>query len=61
MEESLSELRCTEAGWTLKMVYVPPYIGDKLIPPLIGNPYNGYVNPYYWVDDIPYYMERMGV
>ena len=27
------------------------YIGDKLIPPLIGNPYNGYINPYYWVDD----------
>ena len=23
------------------------------IPPLIGNPYNGYINPYYWVDDHP--------
>ena len=22
----------------------------KLIPPLIGNPYNGYINPYYWVE-----------
>ena len=22
-----------------------PYIGDKLIPPLIGNPYNWYINP----------------
>ena len=34
------------------------YIGDKLIPPLIGNPYNGYINPYYWVDEfIPCYME----
>ena len=21
-----------------------------VIPPLIGNPYNGYINPYYWVD-----------
>ena len=21
--------------------------------PLIGNPYNGYINPYYWVDDHP--------
>ena len=32
------------------------------IPPLIGNPYNGYTNPYYWVDEfIPYYMEIMGV
>ena len=34
--------------------YVP---GSKLlvlgivIPPLIGNPYNGYINPYYWVDE----------
>ena len=26
------------------------------------NPYNGYINPYYWVDEfIPYYMEIMGV
>ncbi len=23
------------------------------IPPLIGNPYKGYINPYYWVDDHP--------
>ena len=37
-----------------------PYVpGSKLvvlgmvIPPLIGNPYNGYINPYYWVDDHP--------
>ena len=29
---------------------------------VIGNPYNGYINPYYWVDEfIPYYMEIMGV
>ena len=21
--------------------------------PLTGNPYNGYINPYYWVDDHP--------
>ena len=28
------------------------YIG-MVIPPLIGNPYNGYINPYYWVDDHP--------
>ena len=26
-------------------------MGD--LPPLIGNPYNGYRNPYYWVDDHP--------
>ncbi len=32
------------------------------IPPLIGNPYNGYINPYCWVDEfIPYHMEIMGV
>ena len=24
-----------------------------VIPPLIGNPYNGYINPYYSVDDHP--------
>ena len=34
-------------------------LGSKLlvlgmvIPPLIGNPYKGYINPYYWVDDHP--------
>ena len=33
-----------------------------VIQPLVGNPYNGYINPYYWVDEfIPYYMEIMGV
>ena len=37
-------------------IYEP---GSKLlvlgmvIQPLIGNPYNGYINPYYWVDDHP--------
>ena len=48
------------------VVYEP---GSKLLvlgmgnlQPLIGNPYNGYINPYYWVDEfIPYYMEIMGV
>ena len=28
-------------------------------PPSIGNPYDGYINPYYWVDDhplFPYYI-----
>ncbi len=24
-----------------------------VIQPLIGNPFNGYINPYYWVDDDP--------
>ena len=37
-------------------IYEP---GSKLlvlgmgIQPLVGNPYNGYINPYYWVDDHP--------
>ena len=35
-------------------------MGD--LPPFNRNPYNGYINPYYWVDEfIPYYMEIMGV
>ena len=29
-----------------------PILG-MVFPPLIGNPHNGYVNPYYWVDDHP--------
>ena len=36
------------------------FIGDKLIPPLIGNPYNGYINPYYWVDDHPLLYRNNG-
>ena len=37
----------------------PDVPGSKLlvlgmvIQPLIGNPYNGYINPYYWIDDHP--------
>ena len=42
-----------------------PGLSDKLIPPLIRNPCNGYVNPYgIWVDEfIPYiyHMEIVGV
>ena len=29
-------------------------------PPSIGNPYNGYINPYYWVDDHPLLYGRNG-
>ena len=37
------------------------YIGDGH-PTFNRNPYNGYINPYYWVDEfIPYYMEIMRV
>ena len=36
------------------------YTGDGH-PTFNRNPYNGYINPYYWVDEfIPYYMEIMG-
>ena len=37
--------------------HLPHEPGSKLlvlgmvIQPLVGNPYNGYINPYYWVDD----------
>ena len=27
------------------------FLGMGDLQPLIGNPYNGYINPYYWVDD----------
>ena len=33
-------------------------MGD--LPPLIGNPYNGYINPYYWVDDHPLLYGNIG-
>ena len=37
-------------------------LGMVVFPPFNRNPYNGYINPYYWVDEfIPYYMEIMGV
>ena len=40
------------------------FLGDKLIPPLIGILIIGiyiYIKPYYWVDEfIPYYMENNG-
>ena len=28
--------------------------------PVVGNPYNGYINPYYWVDDHPLLHENNG-
>ena len=40
------------------------YIGDgrPKIPPLLGNPYNGYINPHgLGLMIMPYYMEIMGV
>ena len=43
--------------------YVPGsnlLILGMVIPPLIGNPYNGYINPYYWVDDHPLIIWKYG-
>ena len=31
-----------------------------VIPPFNRNPYNGYINPYYWVDDHPLLYENNG-
>ena len=31
-----------------------------VIQPLIGNPYNGYINPYYWIDDHPLLYGNIG-
>ena len=31
-----------------------------VIQPLTRNPYNGYINPYYWVDDHPLLYENNG-
>ena len=36
-----------------------PILG-MVIQPLIGNPYNGYINPYYWVDDHPLLYGNIG-
>ena len=34
------------------MVKIRVFFG-MVIPPFNRNPYNGYINPYYWVDDHP--------
>ena len=53
-------------GYRLGLPNHFPYVpGSKLlvlgmvIQPLIGNPYNGYINPYYWVDDHPYWCSML--
>ena len=53
--------------WEYPYFWKYPYEpGSKLlvlgmvIQPLIGNPYNGYIKPYYWVDEFIPYMEIMG-
>ena len=35
------------------MVKVVAIVGDGRPPTFNRNPYNGYINPYYWVDDHP--------
>ena len=49
---------------TLLLIYVPRsklLLWGMDIPPLIGNPQNGYIIPYCWVDEvIPYYIENNG-
>ena len=46
------------------LTYVPwskvAILGMGDLPPLIGNPYNGYINPYYWVDDHPLLYGNIG-
>ena len=45
--------------WSILEIWDPYEPGSKLpvlgmvIQPLIGNPYNGYITPYYWIDDHP--------
>ena len=40
------------------------FFGDGRPPTFNRNPYNGYINPYYWVDDHPWefrpYVANMG-
>ena len=43
------QLRCSYVPWSKVAIL------GMVISPLVGNPYNGYINPYYWVDEfIPY-------
>ena len=36
------------------------YIGDGTNPTFNRNPYNGYINPYKWVDDHPLLYGNLG-
>ena len=44
-----------------KGTYVPQSKLLMVIPPLIGNPYIGYINPYYKVDGHAYHRKTMGI
>ena len=45
-DSSLGTLICARVDQLL-------VLGMGNLQPLIGNPYNGFFNPYYWVDDHP--------
>ena len=72
--QSLKKLQNHSCLGVVQTTSIPLSDGSKIIAPNqqnIGhghptfnrNPHNGYINPYYWVDEfIPYYyMEIMGV
>ena len=52
-----SKFHLPKVGSLVSLVSYVPWsqvaIFGMVIQPLIGNPYNGYINPYYWVDDHP--------
>ena len=52
-----------EAGSSQDILAVPwskVAILGMVIPPLTGNPYNGYINPYCWVHDHPLLYVNIG-
>ena len=59
------EIMCPES-MDLRAIYIAMvksrvFWGMGDLPPLIGNPFNGYINPYYKVDDHAYHRKTMGV
>ena len=49
------------SGWPKFICSKVLILGMGDLPPLIGNPYNGYINPFYKDDDHPYHRKTMGV
>ena len=52
------EMETSEHQWVAMLPTICVMVKSRVllgmvIPPLIGNPYNGYINPYDWVDDHP--------
>ena len=51
------------SGWRVDMSQgrsTPWSLGMANLQPLRGNPYKGYINPYYWVDDHPLLYGNIG-